>query len=107
MNRLGVGDEPRVLRRWATETGCITADDLPWIVIRNHPRMTETRTTPRNALDEIAASVKRLTLYLDNIEIEGRALTAGELAVIANQLQVHAADLLAATKRLRDAKPDR
>jgi hypothetical protein len=64
--------------------------------------MTKTPRNPRKDLDQIAASIKRLTLYLENSETEGRSLTATEIDAVANKLQTHVEELLAASKSLRD-----
>jgi hypothetical protein len=64
--------------------------------------MTKTPKTPRKDLDQIAASIKKLTLYLQNSEIEGRSLTATEIDAVANKLQTHVAELLAASQSLRE-----
>ena len=64
--------------------------------------MTKTPKTPRKDLDQIAASIKKLTLYLENSEIEGRSLTATEIDAVANKLQTHVEELLAASQSLRE-----
>jgi hypothetical protein len=64
--------------------------------------MTKTPKTPRKDLDQIAASIKKLTLYLENSETEGRSLTATEIDAVANKLQTHVEELLAASQNLRD-----
>jgi hypothetical protein len=61
---------------------------------------------PRKVLDETATSIKELVLELENRQTEGRRLTAIEIETIASQLQVHVESLLAASKSLRDAKPE-
>jgi hypothetical protein len=68
--------------------------------------MTKSHNDPRNALDNVANSIKTLLRYLENCEIEGRRLTATEIDAIAGKLQVHVEELLAASKRLRDHKLD-
>ncbi len=68
--------------------------------------MTKTNRSPRNALDSIAASIKKLSLYLESSEIEGRQLTATEVHTIASKLQTHVEELLAASKSLPDDTPD-
>jgi len=61
---------------------------------------------PREALDEIATSIKELVFELENRETEGRRLTATEIQTIASQLQVHVENLLDASRNLRDEKPE-
>jgi hypothetical protein len=68
--------------------------------------MTKTPTNPRNDLDEIATSIRKLILFLENREIDGRDLTATEIDTLASQLQNLVEELLATSKRLRDEKPD-
>jgi hypothetical protein len=69
--------------------------------------MTKTRNIdPRKALDATATSIKELVLELENRETEGRRLTANEIQTIASQLQVHVESLLAASRSLRDEKPE-
>ncbi len=63
--------------------------------------MTKTHGRPRKDLDQIGASIKKLTLYLENSETEGRSLTATEIEAVANKLQSHVEELLAASKSLR------
>jgi hypothetical protein len=62
---------------------------------------------PRKILDETATSINKLVLDLENREIEGRPVTAGEIQTIASRLQAHVEDLLAAAKSLRDEKSGR
>jgi hypothetical protein len=62
---------------------------------------------PRKLLDETATSINKLVLDLENREMEGQAVTAKEIQAIANQLQAHVEDLLAAAKSLRDEKSGR
>jgi hypothetical protein len=62
---------------------------------------------PRRVLDETATSIKKLVLDLENREIEGRHITATEIQTIASRLQGHVEDLLAASRSLRDEKPER
>ena len=57
---------------------------------------------PRKVLDETATSIKKLVLDLENREMEGRPINAAEIQKIANRLQVHVQDLLAASRALRD-----
>jgi len=61
---------------------------------------------PRKTLDETETSIKELVLELENREKEGRRLTAAEIQIIAGQLQVHVQNLLAASRGLRDEKPE-
>ena len=69
--------------------------------------MTKTRNIdPRRALDETATSIKKLVLDLENRETEGRRLTAAEIQIIADRLQVHVESLLAASESLRDENPE-
>jgi hypothetical protein len=68
--------------------------------------MTKTNRNPRKALDDIAASIKKLSLYLENSEVEGRHLTATEIHTIASKLQTHVEELLAASKDLQDDQSD-
>lgn len=68
--------------------------------------MTKTNRNPRKVLDDIAASIKKLGLHLENSEIEGRHLTATEIHTIASKLQTHVEELLAASKSLRDDQSD-
>lgn len=60
----------------------------------------------RQVLDETASSIKKLVLDLENREMEGRPMTAGEIKAIASRLQVHVEDLLAASRGLRNEKPE-
>ena len=60
---------------------------------------------PRKALDETANSIKELIIDLENLETEGRRLTATEIQMIASQLQAHVENLLTASRSLRDEKP--
>jgi hypothetical protein len=62
---------------------------------------------PRKILDETATSINKLVLDLENREIEGRPVTAGEIQTIAGRLQAHVEDLLAAAKSLRDERSER
>jgi hypothetical protein len=69
--------------------------------------MTKTqKIDPREALDEIATSIKELVFDLENRETERRRLTATEIQTIASQLQVHVENLLAASRNLRDEQPE-
>jgi hypothetical protein len=68
--------------------------------------MTKTNRNSRKALDDIAASIKTLSLYLENSEIDGRHLTTTEIHTIASKLQNHVEELLAASKALRDNQAD-
>jgi len=61
----------------------------------------------RKGLDETATSIKKLVLDLENREMDRRPITATEIQTIANQLQVHVQDLLAASRGLRDEKSER
>ena len=61
----------------------------------------------RKLLDETATSINKLVLDLENREMEGQPVTAKEIQAIANQLQAHVEDLLAAAKSLRDGKSGR
>lgn len=65
--------------------------------------MTKKLENPRQTLDEIAASIKKLTAYLGTREMVGKRLTASEIDAIATKLQTHVEELVAASKRLRDA----
>jgi len=70
---------------------------------RNQQRMTTApHKDPRKILDETATSINKLVLDLENREIEGRPVTAGEIQKIASRLQAHVEDLLAAAKSLRE-----
>ena len=69
--------------------------------------MSKSQTTPRSTLDEIATSIRKLILELENREVEGRGLTALEIDNLAKQLQIHVEALLDASKSLRDDKLDR
>jgi hypothetical protein len=70
--------------------------------------MTKTRNIdPRKALDEIATSIKSLAIDLENRETQGRRPTATEIQTIAGQLQAHVENLLAASRNLRDEKPEK
>lgn len=65
--------------------------------------MTETKhNSHRRVLDETASSIKKLVLDLENREMEGRPMTAGEIKAIASRLQLHVEDLLAASRGLRE-----
>jgi hypothetical protein len=69
--------------------------------------MAKTRNTdPRKTLDETETSIKELVLDLENREKEGMRLTATEIQIIAGQLKVHVQNLLAASRGLRDEKPE-
>jgi hypothetical protein len=68
--------------------------------------MTKTKGNHRKALEDIAASIKKLSLYLENSEAQGRHLTATEIHTIASKLQTHVEELLAASKALRDDQSD-
>jgi hypothetical protein len=68
--------------------------------------MSETHENPRDSLDEIATSIRTLILYLESRELEGRSLTAPEIATVAKTLQLHVEDLHAASKSLREEKSD-
>ena len=68
--------------------------------------MTKTNGNPHKALEDIAASIKELSLYLETSEIEGRHLTATEVHTMASKLQTHVEQLLATSKGLRDHKSD-
>jgi hypothetical protein len=59
---------------------------------------------PRKILDEIATSIKKLVLELENKEMNGRPITATEIQAIAGRLDGHVKDLLAASRSL-DAAP--
>jgi hypothetical protein len=61
----------------------------------------------REVLDETATSIKKLVLDLENREIEGDPITATEIQTIAGRLQAHVEDLLAASRSLRDQKPEK
>ena len=61
---------------------------------------------PRKALDETANSIKELIIDLENLETEGRRLTATQIQTIAGQLQAHVENLLTASRSLRDEKPE-
>ena len=60
----------------------------------------------RRALDETANSIKELIIDLENLETEGRRLTATQIQTIAGQLQAHVENLLTASRSLRDEKPE-
>jgi len=62
--------------------------------------------TPRNALEDIATSIRTLVLYLETKEVAGRRLTATEIETVAGKLQIHVEELLAASKSLRNEKLD-
>jgi hypothetical protein len=55
-------------------------------------------------LDETATSIRKLVWDLENRERMGDVVTAAEIRKIANQLQAHVADLLAASSGLRAVK---
>jgi hypothetical protein len=57
-------------------------------------------------LDEIATSIKKLVVYLDSRETDGRPFTASEIDAIASELGTHVEELLAASKSLRDERTD-
>jgi hypothetical protein len=95
-------DEGRGLRRTPARQGIITLGLQIW----TPPRMNATRENPRDSLDEIATSIKRLILYLESRELEGRSLTATEISTIAKTLQLHVEDLHAASRSLREEKVD-
>jgi hypothetical protein len=60
--------------------------------------MTKAQQEPRKNLDEIATSIRRLVLELENREIDGRPMTATEIQAIAGRLRGHVEDLLAASR---------
>jgi hypothetical protein len=60
--------------------------------------MTKAQQVPRKNLDEIATSIRRLVLELENREIDGRPMTATEIQAIAGRLRGHVEDLLAASR---------
>jgi hypothetical protein len=62
--------------------------------------MTKAQQVPRKNLDEIATSIRRLVLELENREIDGRPMTATEIQAIAGRLRGHVEDLLAASRSL-------
>jgi hypothetical protein len=62
--------------------------------------MTKAQQEPRKNLDEIATSIRRLVLELENREIDGRPMTATEIQAIAGRLRGHVEDLLAASRSL-------
>lgn len=69
--------------------------------------MTKTqKIDPREALDEIATSIKELAFDLENRETEGKRPTASEIQTIASQLQAHVENLLAASRNLQHEKPE-
>jgi hypothetical protein len=82
-----------------------TRDNLSWIFTRKLPGMTKSH-TPRNALEDIATSIRTLVLYLETKEVAGRRLTATEIETVAGKLQIHVEELLAASKSLRNEKLD-
>lgn len=55
---------------------------------------------PRKNLDEIATSIRKLVLELENREIDGRPMTATEIRAIAGRLRGHVEELLAASRSL-------
>jgi hypothetical protein len=85
------------------EAACAPRNNLPWILKWKPLRMTKTRDNHR-ALGEISASIKELSLYLDNHESAGKGLTASEIHTLATKLQAYVEELLAASKSLRDDK---
>jgi hypothetical protein len=89
------------------ETFGTTRDNLPWFFMRKIPRMTKTYANSRKVLDDIAASIKKLNLYFENSETEGRRLTTSEIDTVANELQALVEQLLAASESLRDEKSAR
>ncbi|HTB88676.1 MAG TPA: hypothetical protein VK743_12010 [Steroidobacteraceae bacterium] len=62
---------------------------------------------PREVFDETATSIRKLFLELENGQMEGRPITAAQIQTIAGRLQGHVEDLLAASRSLRDEKPER
>jgi|HubBroStandDraft_6_1064221.scaffolds.fasta_scaffold48675_5 hypothetical protein len=60
--------------------------------------MTKAQQEPRKNLDEIATSIRKLVLELENREIDGRPMTATEIQAIAGRLRGHVEDLLAASR---------
>jgi hypothetical protein len=68
--------------------------------------MTQTHNNPRRLLDDIAASIRKLSQYLDNGELEGRPLTVNDIDAIARQLQFHVEQLLVAANTLRGEQCD-
>ena len=62
--------------------------------------MTKAQQEPRKNLDEIATSIRKLVLELENREIDGRPMTATEIQAIAGRLRGHVEDLLAASRSL-------
>jgi hypothetical protein len=62
--------------------------------------MTKAQQVPRKNLDEIATSIRKLVLELENREIDGRPMTATEIQAIAGRLRGHVEDLLAASRSL-------
>ena len=60
--------------------------------------MTQAKQEPRKNLDEIATSIRKLVLELENREIDGRPMTATEIQAIAGRLRGHVEDLLAASR---------
>jgi hypothetical protein len=69
--------------------------------------MTETNpNNHRRVLDETATSIKKLVLDLENSEMDGQPITASEIKAIASQLQIHVEDLLAASRNLRNERPE-
>ena len=62
--------------------------------------MTKAQQEPRKNLDEIATSIRKLVLELENREIDGRPMTATEIQAIAGRLRGHVEELLAASRSL-------
>jgi hypothetical protein len=62
--------------------------------------MTQAKQEPRKNLDEIATSIRKLVLELENREIDGRPMTATEIQAIAGRLRGHVEELLAASRSL-------
>jgi hypothetical protein len=61
---------------------------------------------PRQVLDDIATSNRKLVMELEDRVIEGRHITATEIPTIDGQLRVHVEDLLAISSSLRDEKSE-
>jgi len=68
--------------------------------------MSKQHQDPSQALDAIAASLKRVARTIENREKEGARLTAAEIHSIANQLQLHADTLVAASKHIDQKNGD-
>jgi hypothetical protein len=62
---------------------------------------------PGKVLDETATSIKKLVQDLENRETAGPPITSTEIQTIASRLQAHVEDLLAASRSLRNEKPER